>query len=436
MNIDEEILNLIHKINTENTILNFAYNSKTFDSKKSWIYYSGPFWDENELVSGIRSLLTSKWISSGESVKQFERKFAQMVNDQYAVMVNSGSSANLCLMAACRQYFHWDDLSEIIVSSTSFPTTVAVIPQNDLVPVFVDIDFSDLNINLDQIEKVITKNSKAIFLAPTLGNPPSISKVLEICEKFNLKLLLDNCDSLGSKYNNKFLNEYAEISSNSLYASHILSTGEGGIVTSKNKELIDLARTFATWGRDCYCQGAEALLPNGMCLNRFSPWLKDYGYPESMDHKYFFTQRSWNLKPLDLQGAIGLEQIKKFNFICENRKKNYNIISELYKKYMPEIIQPFKQEESDPVWFGVGLIFPNKEMKKKVTNFLEKNRIQTRSMFSGNLLMHPGYRDLGDYRDYPNSSQVLDRVIFVGCAPNYSDSVFEYYEDVLKRYEQ
>jgi CDP-6-deoxy-D-xylo-4-hexulose-3-dehydrase len=195
--------------------------------------------------------------------------------------------------------------------------------------VFIDIEWETLNFDLSAIEQKITSKTKAVFLSPVLGNPPDMDEMLAIVKKHDIRLLLDNCDSLGSKWRGKFLNEYSIASSCSFYPAHEITTLEGGMVSSDIQEIVDLARSYGTWGRDCYCVGAANLLCNGSCSKRFSNWIPEF--PDLIiDHKYVFNRIGYNLKPLDLQGAIGLEQLKKLKFICSTRSKNQAAISTLF----------------------------------------------------------------------------------------------------------
>lgn len=406
----------------------FAHNLVAKDKKK--VYYSGAYFDNNELVAAIETLLFGKWSSSGETCARFEREFGRHINNKFSFFCNSGSSANLLLIAACKEYFGWKDGDEIVVSAVGFPTTVSAIVHNGLKPVFVDIEWSTLNFDLCKIDEKITSRTRAVFLSPVLGNPPDMDEMLAITKKHNLKLLLDNCDSLGSKWRGKYLNEYAVVSSCSFYPAHEITTLEGGMVSSDIQEIVDIARSFATWGRDCYCVGAANLLCNGSCNKRFSNWLPEF--PELIiDHKYVFNRIGWNLKPLDLQGAIGMEQLKKLEYICKTRQSNKDAIQASLKKYVAGVNFPNTFLETDWVPFGVPVICKDKKQKETLVAFLEKNGVQTRNYFAGNLLVHNGYKHLDDYKKYPESNKVLDLVFFLGCAPTISPDNLAHIDGVL-----
>ena len=263
-----------------------------------------------------------------------------------------------------------------------------------------------------------------------MGNPPDIEVLLDICWRNRIHLILDGCDSLGTKWNDIYLNKYAVATSDSFYAAHHISTGEGGMITSDNKELIKLARSFSFWGRGCYCIGEQNLLPNEMCKRRFSNWLENYSEP--IDHKYYFENMGYNLKPLDLQGAIGLVQLEKVDEIIEKRRNHYYIISELLKKNIPNIHIPQELPMAKTSWFAVPIVCPDKTIKQKLVSYFEKNLIQTRNYFSGNLLIHPAYQHLDDFEKYPNANQVLDRVLFIGCSPHYNETILDYIRKTIE----
>jgi CDP-6-deoxy-D-xylo-4-hexulose-3-dehydrase len=426
-----DILEFLQRMSEKyGTLPKFAHNMVAKDKKR--MYYSGPFFDNQELTAAIEALLFGKWSSSGEICARFEREFSKAIRTRNSFFCNSGSSANLLLIAACKEYFGWKDGDEIIVSAVGFPTTVSAIIQNGLKPVFVDIEWKTLNFDLNLIAFQTTPKTRAIFLSPVLGNPPDINRLVQIAEFNKLKLLLDNCDSLGSKWQRKFLNEYAIGSTCSFYPAHEITTLEGGMVSSDIQEIVALARSFGTWGRDCHCVGAANLLANGTCAKRFSNWIPEF--PDLiLDHKYVFNRIGWNLKPLDLQAAIGLEQLKKLELICATRKANHKTIQDMFPLLANGVSLRFPEvfPLSDWVPFGVPIICWNKEQKLKLVSFLEKNGIQTRNYFAGNLLMHPGYKSLGDYQDYPEANEVLNRVFFVGCAPTISADNIDHLKETL-----
>jgi len=433
-NIEERIKDLIGLLREDGSnVLGYVYNDDAkFIPGITPVYYSGPYWDNKEIIAAVKALLTGKWLSSGEKVKEFEDKFSEKFGGGYSVMVNSGSSANLVMLAALKKYYGWADGAEVIVSCVGFPTTIAPIVQNNLKPVFVDIELDTLNADYLEIYNSINANTVAILISPVLGNPPDMGKLLNLHSILDLELILDNCDSLGTTWDYTLLNQLVVASSCSFYPAHHLAIGEGGMISSKNESIIKLARSIAWWGRDCECTGAQNLLSNGMCHKRFACWLDNYD--GIIDHKYLFTNMGYNLKPLDFQGAMGLEQLKKFDEIHYRRVQNEHIITETFLKYLPELKTPTVLSGAKPSWFGTPFICPNKEYKNKLVAFLESKKIQTRNYFAGNILLHPGYKHLGNYRDYPNANKILDTVFFIGCAPHYGENILGYIEDCVKEF--
>ena len=385
----------MNEFNLKNINIPFVYNKRDeFVPGQTPIYYSGPYWDENEMNSAISTLLTGKWITTGEKTFKFERQFSKRFKVKNSLMVNSGSSANLVLINALKLRFGWQDEDEIIVSPVGF--------------------------------------ARGIFVSPVLGNPPDFDKLLAIAEKHNLKLIGDNCDSLGSKWGDKYLNEYYVAFSNSFYPAHHISTGEGGMVCTDDDELMKIMRSLAWWGRDCYCVGSANLLSCGTCGKRFDKWLDSYH--GDIDHKYVFSNMGYNLKPLDLQGAIGIEQLKKFDEIESNRKVSKNTLEKIFVENIEGISAVKTLEKSDVSWFGTPFICDNYELKSRLVEFLEENKIQTRNYFAGNILIHPGYKFLDDYTKYPEANKVLDKVFFIGASPHYNEEIFNYIESVVKKF--
>lgn len=416
-----------------NHVAPYIYNSNNFTPGVTPIYYSGPYWDNREVESAIHALLNGKWITSGEKVARFEIDFGKKFKSKFSFMVNSGSSANLAMMAALKKRFKWQDDDEIIVSPVGFATTISVIYQNRLKPVFVDIEWDTLNFDITKIEEKITPKTKAIFVSPVLGNPPDMDYLLKISEKYNLFLIGDNCDSLGSKWKGEYLGKYYVSYSNSFYPAHHISTGEGGMICTDDKDLKNLIMSFSWWGRDCYCVGSTNLLSCGTCGKRFDKWLESYD--GILDHKYVFTNMGYNLKPLDLQGAIGSIQLSKFDEIESKRKISKITLEKIFTENIKGIRGVKTLENSDVSWFGTPFICEEEGLKHRLVDYLEKNKIQTRNYFAGNILLHPGFSFLDDYRLYPEANKVLDKVFFIGCAPHYNENVFNYVEKVIKKFQ-
>lgn len=434
MQLKDKISAFMKSLQEEHDLMPYTYNirGRDFEPGKDTVFYSGPVWDNGEVVAAIEALLAGKWLASGENVAKFEVAFSRRYGFGGSLMVNSGSSANLVMISALKAYFNWKDTDEIIVSTVGFPTTVAPLIQNQLQVRFVDITMDDLNFDLDQVEESITPNTRAIFISPVLGNPPDMDRLVSIAKKHDILLVLDGCDSLGSKWDGKELSDYAFSTSCSFYPAHHITTGEGGMVSSFNKEFVKLARKFAWWGRDCYCVGSANLLKNGSCNKRFSNWLE--GDSAVIDHKYLFSQIGYNLKPLDLQGAIGLVQMEKMDMIHEKRREIKNVIAEMFEKNIPGIKIPTEMAKAETSWFGVPIICETSELKTKLVKHLEDKKVQTRNYFAGNILKHPGYSHLDDASKYPNANKVLEQVFFVGCHPTYDKATLDYINQVTKEF--
>ncbi len=381
----------------------------------------------------MQALLMGKWITSGEYVARFQNVFAQYFGVKYAHMVNSGSSANLVMIAALKKHFNWQDGDEVIVSPVGFPTTIAPLMQHGLKPVFADIELNTLNFNLDQVEAKITPKTKAIIVSPVLGNPPDMDRLKSMAEYHGIKLIGDNCDSIGTRWNTQHINKYYFCWSSSFYPAHHISTGEGGMVCCDDKRFIDEVRSISWWGRDCYCVGAANLLSCGTCGKRFDKWLENED--AVIDHKYVFTNVGYNLKPLDLQGAIGLAQMEKMPDIERRRREYKTKISQFFAADLPvstyvRMVETLPQ--ADPCWFGVPIYCHEQVRKERFVAFLEENKIQTRSYFAGNILKHPAYKHLDDAAKYPNANLALTNVLFIGCAPHYTPEIIKYIGEKVK----
>ena len=408
-----------------------ANRKKKFNPDTDSVYYSGPYWNDLEVQAAIESLMSGFWLSSGEKVDKFERRFSKLFDFQESLMVNSGSSANLVMIASLKKFYGWQDGDEIIVSVVGFPTTVSAIIQNNLTPVFVDIKWDDLNWDLDKIKSLVTSKTRAVFSSPVLGNPGNFDQLINICDEKNILIVSDNCDSLGSKWKGKFLTDYSVAASCSFYPAHHITTMEGGMVSSNNPEIVTLARSFAWWGRGCYCVGRQNLLPDGTCKKRFDKWIPDCD--DIVDHKYVFENVGYNLKPLDLQGAIGIVQLDKFDEISNLRKKNKERMDSIFSK-VPGVRIIQENDSAETSWFGAPIVCESGSLKRALVSTLEKNRIQTRNYFAGNLLMQPAYRKYGNWKEYKNATEVLSKVFFVGVSPTITDEMLDYVKDIVGKF--
>lgn len=408
-----------------------------WQEEKDWIKYSGPYFDQNEFKAAIECLL-DRWLVVGEKTQAFEKKFPKYLGCTRGVLTNSGSSANLLMVSALKskRWLNLPEGSKIITPVSGFPTTINPIIQNNFKPVFIDIEIDTLNLNLDQLEQKAKEGAKALIFAHALGNPPNMDRVMEIVEKYNLILIEDCCDALGSTYDGKPLGSFGVMASCSFYPAHHMTMGEGGFVACKEKQIETVVRSFRDWGRGCYCIGRKAnLLKNGFCGKRFSCWLPKL--PKQIyDHKYTYEEIGYNLKPIDLQAAIGLEQIKKLNLIDAKRKATYNKLYKIFEPYEEFFVLPKPTPKSDPSWFAFPLTIrnPNIFTRNRLTDHYESYKIQTRNYFAGNVLLHPAYDHLSSYEDtinkFPVATKVTTDTFFLGTSPVITDDQIAYIKKV------
>lgn len=415
-------------------------NEKKWIAGKDWVQYAGPYFNEEEFIASIECLLDG-WLVLGEEGIRFERQFKQRLGKDYGALVNSGSSANLIMVSALKskRLYNFKPGTKIITPAAGFPTTVNPIIQNGFEPVFVDIEVDTLNLNLDQVEEAARKGAKALVFAHVLGNPPNMDRVMEIVERYNLVLLEDCCDALGSTYKGKLLGSYGQFASCSFYPAHHITMGEGGFVACKTEEQETVVKSLREWGRGCYCSGKGAsCLRNGMCKKRFSAWLPKL--PDVIfDHKYVYEEIGYNSKPIEMQAAMGLVQLKKLDEIIRIRKKNFNRLYSIFEKYSKTFHLPKATEGSDPSWFAFPLTVRDGVYMKRneFTMYLEDNKIQTRNYFGGNILLQPAYDDVysGDAKiDFPVSTKVTTDTFFLGTSPVITDEQLNYIEQVVNDY--
>jgi len=415
---------------------------KKFIPGKTPIRYAGRVYDEKEIQAAVEASLDF-WLTEGRFAEEFQYRLAEKVGMEYALLVNSGSSANLLALTVLtshlleeRQLMPGD---EVITVAAGFPTTLNPIIQNRLVPIFVDVNIPTYNIDVDQIEEAIGPKTKALFIAHTLGNPFNLDRVMKIVSRHNLFLIEDNCDALGSRYASpsqphkfSYTGTFGHISTFSFYPAHHITLGEGGAVATSDKTLARIVRSLKDWGRDCYCSPGE----NNTCGKRFS---KQHGtLPYGYDHKYVYSHIGYNLKATDIQAAIGIEQLKKLNKFCEARRNNFNLWKEGFKKYKDLFILPEATEGSDPAWFAFPVTVVNDVgfTRTELTNYLNENMIETRNLFGGNLLRQPAYqnikhRTIGELK---NTDRIMNDTFFLGTYPGIGSEQIEYTMNIIDKF--
>jgi CDP-4-dehydro-6-deoxyglucose reductase, E1 len=412
---------------------------KKFVPGKTPIPYAGRVYDEKEMSLLVDSSLDF-WLTSGRYADQFEKEFAEFLGIRYCLLTNSGSSANLLAVSALtspllgkRQLKPGD---EVITTACGFPTTLNPILQNNLVPVFVDVELGTYNIQAEKIEKAISKKTKAIFVPHTLGNPVDLDKIIKIAKKHKLWVIEDNCDALGSEYKGKFTGTFGDISTGSFYPPHHLTMGEGGAVLTNDPLLRRIILSLRDWGRDCWCEPGR----DNSCGKRFTQKFGEL--PFGYDHKYVYSHIGYNLKVTDMQAAIGVAQLKKLPSFIRARKKNFKFLYDVFKKYEDYFILPEATESSDPSWFGFPLLVKDDAPFKRadIVNHLENSKIATRMLFGGNLLRQPAYKNI-KYRkndNLENTDMVMNNLFWIGVYPGLTKEMLGYVENAVvsfcKRY--
>jgi CDP-6-deoxy-D-xylo-4-hexulose-3-dehydrase len=414
--------------------------AKTWTAGKDWVQYSGPVFDDKEYVAATKALL-NEWLVLGTDAITFEYKFPPLFGQKYGVVTNSGSSSNLLMMMAMKskRLNNFPVGTKVIVPVAGFPTTLNPTIQVGFDPVFVDIEIDTLNLNLDQVEEAAAKGARILTFAHVLGNPPNMDRVMEIVEKYNLILLEDCCDALGSTFDGKPLGSFGELATCSFYPAHHITMGEGGFVTCKTKEQEKVVRSLREWGRGCYCVGLKAnLLKNGSCGCRFSNWVP--AIPEEIfDHKYVYEEIGYNLKPIELQCSMGLMQLDKLPEIHRRRRENHARLLEIFGKYEEFFHLPRATEKSNPSWFAFPVTLRDGVKFKRIDicGFLEDNKIQTRNYFGGNLLLQPAYIDLAkecDPRSFKVATKVTTDTFFLGTSPVISSQQLDYVQSQVDKF--
>jgi CDP-6-deoxy-D-xylo-4-hexulose-3-dehydrase len=412
-----------------------SWKEKTFEPGSTAIQYSGRIFDQSEVVNLVDASLDF-WLTTGRFADQFEHEFSRYLGTRYAMLCNSGSSANLLALSALtspsleeRQLIEGD---EVITVAVGFPTTINPIIQNRLIPVFVDIDLATYNVNVQELEAAISPRTKAIILAHTLGNPFDLDAVTQIAKKNNLWLIEDNCDSLGSEYGGKRTGSFGDISTASFYPAHHITMGEGGCVMTNDPRLKIIIESFRDWGRDCYCATGK----ENTCGKRFEWQLGSL--PEGYDHKYIFSHVGYNLKLTDMQASVGLAQLAKIQSFVDIRRKNWQALCDKLKQHEEHIILPEATKNSRPSWFGFVISVRESAPFKRsdLVRFLESKKIATRHIFGGNLIRQPAYQTVVKRvaSSLRNSDFVMNNSFVVGVYPGIRELEMEYMLDSFSEF--
>jgi CDP-6-deoxy-D-xylo-4-hexulose-3-dehydrase len=396
--------------------------------------------DEKEMLS-LTDASLDFWLTAGRFSNQFEEDFAKWIGVKHVHLVNSGSSANLLAVAALASpelgEHRIKQGDEIITVACGFPTTVAPIIQIGAVPVFVDVTVPQYNIDVDKLEAAFSRKTKAVMLAHTLGNPFNLADVKAFCMRNGLWLVEDNCDSLGSLYTigeeTRCTGAWGDIGTSSFYPPHHMTMGEGGCVYTSDIKLSRIIQSLRDWGRDCVCPPGR----DNLCNQRFVR--KDGDLPQGYDHKYVYSHFGYNLKATDLQAAVGLEQLKKLSSFVERRRHNWERLRDKLEGLSGRIVLPEPAKCSMPSWFGFLItISPESGLNRDdVTHHMERRNIQTRLLFSGNLIRQPCFKHLWGSKAYRVSGQlektdfIMRNSFWVGVYPGMTDEMLDYIAESL-----
>jgi CDP-6-deoxy-D-xylo-4-hexulose-3-dehydrase len=394
---------------------------------QSMVNYAGRVYDEEEMTLLVDSSLDF-WLTAGRYAKQFEAKLAEFLGVKHCLLTNSGSSANLLAISALTSpklgERRLNPGDEVITTACGFPTTLNPILQNNLIPVFIDVELGTYDIQTNLLEDAITNKTKAIFIPHTLGNPADLNTITEIAYDHNLWLIEDNCDALGSRYDGKYTGTFGDLSTFSFYPAHHMTMGEGGAVLTDNNDLKKIVMSFRDWGRDCWCDTGQ----DNSCNKRFSWQLGQlpYGY----DHKYTYSHIGYNLKVTDMQAAIGVAQLKKLPQFIEKRKKNFQTLFDGLKAFEKHLLLPSATQNSDPCWFGFPIMIRENTQftRKDLVDYLENNKIATRMLFGGNLLKQPAYANIKCRvaGGLENTDRIMNDLFWIGVYPGLTEEMIDY----------
>ena len=404
---------------------------KDFKPGITKIGYAGRVFDQDDMINGIQSIL-DYWLTSGPFTQKFETLMKGYFNCSEALLVNSGSSANLLMLSTLHSNNvkgKMRDGDEVITPAVTFPTTLTPIVQNNFIPVFVDCNPGEYNIDPDKIENAVTDKTRCIFVPDTVGIPADMDTISDIAKKYNLFLLEDGCDCLGAKWNGQLMGTFGDMSSISFYPAHHMTMGEGGMVIINNRLVKKAALSIRDWGRDCWCEPGQ----NNTCGKRFDWQLGDlpYGY----DHKYIYSNLGYNMKATDMQAALGCSQFKKLPAFIQARQENAKFYLDAFSNLSNDLILPKVPEKAEPSWFGFPITLKEHVNKLKFVAYLEEAKIETRQVFGGNILKQPGFSNI-KHRISGNlggTNIIMEHTIFFGVYPGITTDMREYVaEKVIK----
>ncbi len=415
-----------------------AHRPATFTPGETFVNYGGRVYDERELQSAVEAVLDF-WLTDGPRVETFSERLGQYVGLKRILTVNSGSSANLVAMTTLcsRQLDHpLNPGDEVITPAATFPTTVAPIVQNQLMPVFVDCKVGTYNIDVSLLEAALSAKTRAVFVPHILGNPVEMDVVMDFAQAHDLYVIEDTCDALGSRYDGVSCGAFGHLATFSFYPAHHITTGEGGAVGTNDARLYHIAHSIRDWGRDCWCDHKSHR--DGECRQRFDWEIPGLGEP--YDHRYYFTEIGYNLKMTDIQAAIGLPQLDKLPDFVAARKHNFQVLYEGLTPYAEHLVLPVWSPKADPAWFAFTIAVREDApfTRRNLNDYLRERKIETRYLFAGNILHQPGYRDIPHRvaAPMPETERVLKSAFFIGVYPGLDNArlayILQVFEDFFK----
>lgn len=410
-------------------------SKRKFIPGKTWIQYAGSVFDDKEINATIESLIDG-WFGLGKKAEELEGGLASFIGAKGSILTNSGSSSNLLAIASLMSHFYPGHMvagDEVITAACGFPTTVNPIVLYGLVPVFLDVTPDTYNIDAKSLEKALSKKTRAVMLAHTLGNPNEMDTVVDFCKKHNLFLIEDNCDALGSEYDGRKTGSFGILATQSFYPPHHMTMGEGGAVHYTDMRFERITRSLRDWGRSCWCRGDEKRTL-GACGVRFNYQIDGKPY----DHKYMFSQIGYNLKPIEPQAAMGVEQLKRMPAFIKARKKNFARMYTLSRSWEKYFILPSSLPKADPCWFAFPLTIRDDApfTTREITMFLESRMIQTRPLFAGNITKQPAYLSVR-YRkigELASADRILHNTFFVGIYPGLGNEEIDFIAESIHDY--
>lgn len=406
--------------------------ARDFRPGEDYVPVSGKVFDGEDIRHLVDASLDF-WLTAGRFADEFESTFAKTVGTTYALLVNSGSSADLLALTALTSPLLKDQRlvpgDEVITVATGFPTTINPIIQNRMVPVFLDVEIPGYNIDVSQLEAALSPRTRCVMLAHTLGNPFNVKAVTEFCAKHDLYLIEDDCDALGAEYDGKRTGTFGDLSTVSFYPAHHITMGEGGAVLTSKSIIKRAAESFRDWGRDCWCPPGK----DNTCKKRFDWQLGEL--PKGYDHKYIYSHIGYNLKATDMQAAVGLSQLKKLPGFIAARRENYRKLRAALEDLQEFLILPEATPNSNPSWFGFPItVRPTAPFTRNdLVRHLENKKIGTRLLFASNLMRQPAYVGV-EHRapvPTPNADVIMNGSFWMGIYPGINDRMRDYQVDVM-----